>query len=1171
MEKVSIQKRDIELVPADVSPTIIIGLGGTGKEVLLRIRRLFYEKYGNLDRFPIVSYLLMDAEKQDIYQSDLARKDDKIIKKIEFTDAELIWVNCNPGQYIQKIHTLDHIRNWFYAFGELKDWGDNYDGCGQIRPCGRLSFFHNYEDIRGRIQNCYGKIKATGVQQKMSKLGIKVNMEQVNVYIICSVAGGTGSGMYLDTAFLIKSLYPEKTALTGFLVLPKVFSAKTEDPRVWANAYSALKELDFYKFANLFHVQWGQYDKSIKLLPPPFAYCFLIDGVNKNGMSFRAGKSGRDDLYSLVAENIFQDFSGDTFAGKKRGVRINLNQYMLDLFVEPYKDRQGNRFFTEPYTCRYDSFGLSSIYYPADRIRNACANKLAREIIRSMGSHSTAEGVGVTDYVQNKLFPAIGLVQGEFTQMAVTKTREDVLTNICKSSSPRGSLEYDIDDYIFNNFRNKLKEGVPQATGIAPSQYIKQKIEEYKTQFKIEGMQSSKWGAYIKEMDLNKKRYLDQLKKDIQKHIWEIANDPDQGLAFAIQVLREIRSILTDKARKYRPWSETLEKDKLAAIAECNKRVQEIINDLKEHEGYRSINPLKKATIQHDYDRLMPSADSRSPKVLRNYFWFQIERRAHQLAQEVYDELLDFIGEERVTEERTIYTGLILEINSFIDQLKRLEAIFEGKYQFFRVKLESPLKENLYQPDDIENEYYPNYMGRDESEYRNKMDNLRGTYLMELCDSQNVLDLIRAIQKKGLSVIEEQIINLALEEFRTLPNDYFVLDMFYERYDSSEIMSKLLEVYNAGLVWIQGIEKVGTFKLDPQQQKYFVSLADVPDNPNLMDFKEKITSNIPHPPEFEVSGDKTTIFFYSEVAGYPLFYLKNLGDMLSAYDECRLEGKQLHTDKNEFKFLDLIPMTEDEREELVKAYRAFLLGTILGFLNPKTTQVDFEQKNVYIYRTNFGKVTFPEKDFQLGVEDKVVDSLIGKRDLLQDIIRNCDEKLARLRKDNRLAEYAAILHFFYDNIYPLKSIQMPGGEIQNETGSIFNEVINKELENVETMVDQAEQTDFEDLLNQLRDHLDDFSEGIGDTVMIEIEGIKRPVEKRKLLDPLPPRKVRASSSNPSTTRTAAPAPTVGVTTNVCAGCNKPVRSDFKRCPYCQKCPQCGREMEPEWEACPFHN
>ena len=36
-------------------PTVLVGIGGTGNEILSRLRRLIEESYGSLSNFPIVS------------------------------------------------------------------------------------------------------------------------------------------------------------------------------------------------------------------------------------------------------------------------------------------------------------------------------------------------------------------------------------------------------------------------------------------------------------------------------------------------------------------------------------------------------------------------------------------------------------------------------------------------------------------------------------------------------------------------------------------------------------------------------------------------------------------------------------------------------------------------------------------------------------------------------------------------------------------------------------------------------------------------------------------------------------------------------------------------------------------------------------------------------------
>src|SRR5271166_6576855 len=44
-----------------LAPTMLIGIGGTGVDVLMRVRRQFFERYGTTG-FPIVGYLALDTD-----------------------------------------------------------------------------------------------------------------------------------------------------------------------------------------------------------------------------------------------------------------------------------------------------------------------------------------------------------------------------------------------------------------------------------------------------------------------------------------------------------------------------------------------------------------------------------------------------------------------------------------------------------------------------------------------------------------------------------------------------------------------------------------------------------------------------------------------------------------------------------------------------------------------------------------------------------------------------------------------------------------------------------------------------------------------------------------------------------------------------------------------------
>src|SRR5882724_8500300 len=70
-----------------IRPTLFIGLGGTGKEVLLRLRRKFYERLGQ-PGLPCTAYMWIDTDTRDV----MARGErvDDIYQAVAFEEYEKI-------------------------------------------------------------------------------------------------------------------------------------------------------------------------------------------------------------------------------------------------------------------------------------------------------------------------------------------------------------------------------------------------------------------------------------------------------------------------------------------------------------------------------------------------------------------------------------------------------------------------------------------------------------------------------------------------------------------------------------------------------------------------------------------------------------------------------------------------------------------------------------------------------------------------------------------------------------------------------------------------------------------------------------------------------------------------------------------------------------------------
>lgn len=113
----------------------------------------------------------------------------------------------------------------------LPPGNESAEGAGQMRALGRIAFLT-------AVPNIYRLLMAAFSEVEQESSG-----RRPRVVIASSLAGGTGSGMFLDIAMLIRFLVSEDAHITGHFLLPEVFAARSLPQRLWPNSYAALQEL----------------------------------------------------------------------------------------------------------------------------------------------------------------------------------------------------------------------------------------------------------------------------------------------------------------------------------------------------------------------------------------------------------------------------------------------------------------------------------------------------------------------------------------------------------------------------------------------------------------------------------------------------------------------------------------------------------------------------------------------------------------------------------------------------------------------------------------------------------------------------------------------------------------------------------------------------------------
>jgi len=385
-----------EVVLEQVVPTLFIALGGTGAQVLWRIRRRIMNtlwgaggesiRLENLTDFPFAEFLQIDLSSCETEQGR-ATKTDILANKIEFRENEKLIKKLDLTKYTKSDEELDIyplIKEWFplsrKTINELNI--DVEKGAGQIRSLSRLYFFDQYQSIKSAIRtkadSLLDNVKSDNAQKR---LGLKLQTGALKIVVIASTAGGTGSGSFLDLGYLVdwvgKTVATQGVATNLVLLLPSGFKGANLG-RTEANTYAALMELETcMRQGSRYINRWAEGEVPRNLANSPYGDVYLIDTANLAGE-----KTGEiTDIYDMVADALFEDFSTADFANRKRSISVNQNLHK----VVPYEmglpsGQYGNMSVT--FSRAYSSFGQSIIDTQLEQKQNVVLFKQVNAMLK---------------------------------------------------------------------------------------------------------------------------------------------------------------------------------------------------------------------------------------------------------------------------------------------------------------------------------------------------------------------------------------------------------------------------------------------------------------------------------------------------------------------------------------------------------------------------------------------------------------------------------------------------------------------------------------------------------------------------------------------------------------------------------------------------------------------
>jgi hypothetical protein len=1023
-----------------VGPTLIIGLGGTGKEVLLRLRRLIVERYGSLSRLPFLRFMHVDTDKTQTAseQYDLRSGDDPLYREVQFSNAERIDLTIpgGTGRYVEHLNNFPNIKRWFPGNGKIAHLGDLKNGAGQVRIASRLGFFDpsNHQKITARLQHCRTDLSRPAILTEASQLGFDFSAANTRVVVVASIAGGTGGGTFLDMGYLVRRYFPEAERI-GILLLPGFFSGYAGAERVRANGYAALMELNHYTFGHSFTADWvGQ--EAQRMGPPPFSSTYLIDGRNEAGLVI--GSGGKEyDAYRMVAEVLFQDYSIGSFASMKRATRVNLEQYNLNVYRHNFLNdalRRGDdathkSIIGDAFACRFGSFGLSTISFPTERVQNACAARLAAKIL-DYWQKSILEDPLEHLFTKFLVDEEVRCAQGAYERRdgGGTLDHADIEDALMVFDAGGGRTFL---DHLWNKAQTLRTElqATPNGQKAACLAARRADLEQFMAREDSEN--PDEWGVGVRLLETNMRAYIGKVKAGIEAKAAEMSNNPRFGVNYTLSMLSELKKLLRNENFRYIPYFDQQLPQWVERTQYYGGALDELERDLARHEAQFLF---RAADLDRDYDRLV-NDDEDDRGAFFNHFQARVGKQIAKRGRWICDELDRFLGPDHQGGD-----GLLGRYYELIVGFGRVKDHLQKKETYFARPEKSDLTITLLRDGDVD-DWYRTWIGDPAVEVQTLRAVSNGI-LTEGFEVGGVTEALERIQRTPVETVEEMMLNKCRDFIARHAKQPDALTMLFDanRLGIRERTEMVRQAYRLAKVWVapseEGLDHAGLPPVSSDQRPCLIGFDDVGNPQRVLQFKDLVESALSPgdtPPSFQNVGEqhRGMIVFYNELAGVPAFYPSSVTAPLglrAAYN-AYADKEELHTDKNRFQFGDLIPKQTGEARQYADSLQAFVLARVLGLLKVHLLPPDGEQ---LVFRFSYQRVSeLSVEEINLGGEahavdflyrDKRSEHLTHRRYLRQKI----EKAIQTLREQKKLAVYRLLLDFYMKKVYPPRDVSNSG-------------------------------------------------------------------------------------------------------------------------------------------------